>query len=483
MASTLRVDTAIYGSAMMIDRLLGFFLLPLLTRATVPADYGAWTQTAVATSLLVPFVLFSSSTAVVRYFSTVVSARVRRRFFAQLGAVALLLFAVCVALMSTLPLPLTALIYGEAGRENLLPILLMLLAADAITEFSAAWLRAAGHIGGVAAALVLRSLVRYGVVLMLVGSMPAPLMSWFGYYAAAQMTLALVVLAATLWVLRRTSVDLEPVQSPRLRELLAFSAPLVALSLFASLNSFLDRFVLVQWLGLDGVAIYAAAVSLCTIPAAFYSVLGFTLFPVLARHWQGARLDEAARLMTLALRVFLFLCVPVAMLLAVGGHWVLPLLTTGAYVAPPAVFALLGLSVSAAGSYQILLYALLLDGRSRQVLGLAVLATAINLALNLWLAHRWGVVGAACAAAVSNLVMVGVSTRLVRKVLRWTFPWTGVWSTVQHAVLAVLPLGLVLISSTPSLPLAAAAFVLGGMAYLVLDWRSSDSIARRALGQ
>jgi O-antigen/teichoic acid export membrane protein len=483
MASTLRVDTAVYGSAMMIDRLLGFFLLPLLTRAIVPADYGAWTQTAVAAGLLVPLVLFGSSTAVVRYFSTAASARIRRRFFAQLGAVALLLLALCVALASTLPLQLAAFVYGEAGYENLIPILLVLLTADAATEFSVAWLRAAGHIGGVAAALVLRSAVRYGVVLMLVSDVPVPLMDWIGYYAAAQLALALVVLAATLYVLRRTPVPSEPVQPPRLRELLAFSAPLVALSLFTSLNSFLDRFVLVQWLGLDGVAVYAAAVSLCTIPAAFYSVLGFTLFPVLARHWQVAQLDEAARLVTLALRVFLFLCVPVAALLAVGGHWVLPLLTTGAYVAPSAVFALLGLSISAAGSYQILLYALLLDGRSRQVLGLAVLATAINLALNLWLARRWGVVGAACAAAVSNLVMVGVSTRLVHQVLRWSFPWSGVWTTVCHAALAALPLGTLLAWGAPSLALAAAAFMLGGAAYLALDWRRPDSITRKALGQ
>lgn len=141
MASTLRVDTAVYGSAMMIDRLLGFFLLPLLTRAIVPADYGAWTQTAVAAGLLVPLVLFGSSTAVVRYFSTAASARIRRRFFAQLGAVALLLLALCVALASTLPLQLAAFVYGEAGYENLIPILLVLLAADAATEFSVAWLR------------------------------------------------------------------------------------------------------------------------------------------------------------------------------------------------------------------------------------------------------------------------------------------------------------------------------------------------------
>ena len=66
MTSTLRADTALYGTAVLIDRLLGFFLLPLLTRAISPADYGAWTQTAVAAGLLVPLVLFGAPTGVVR---------------------------------------------------------------------------------------------------------------------------------------------------------------------------------------------------------------------------------------------------------------------------------------------------------------------------------------------------------------------------------------------------------------------------------
>jgi len=483
MASTLRVDTAIYGVAMMIDRLLGFFLLPLLTRAILPADYGAWTQTAVAAGLLVPLTLFGSSTAIVRYFSTAASARVRMRFFAQIGAVALMLLVLFATLGSSFARPLAAFVYGESGRDNLISVLLVLLAADATTEFSVAWLRAAGRIGAVAAALVSRSLVRYGVVLVLVGSLPTALMNWFGYYAAVQFALALVVLAATFWALRRSPLSSEPVQPPRFRELLAFSAPLVVLSLFASLNSVSDRFILVQLLGLDGVAVYAAAVSLCTIPAVFYSVLGFTLFPVLARHWQAGRIEEAARLMTLTLRVFLFLCVPVAVLLAIGGHWVLPLLTTGAYSASPMVFTLLGVSVSAAGSYQILLYALLLDGRSRQVLGLAVLATAINLALNLWLATRWGVVGAAFAAAASNLVMVGVSARLIRRVLYWNFPWSGIWAIACRACVAALPLAVPLIWVVPSLPLLLVAFALSGGAYLALDWHSSDSITRKTLGQ
>ena len=132
-------------------------------------------------------------------------------------------------------------------------------------------------------------------------------------------------------------------------ELLSFSAPLVGLALFGALNASFDRFLLVQALGLEAVATYAAAVSLSAVPAVFYSVLGFTLFPVLARAWHGQRRDEAARLTGQALAVFLGLALPVALALAVAGPWLLPWLTTASYQAPWPVFAGQAVAVLAFG--------------------------------------------------------------------------------------------------------------------------------------
>ena len=78
---TLRADTALYGSAVLVDRLLAFFMLPLLTRAVLPADYGAWTQTAVSAGIFVPLVLFGLPTAVVRFFATSAGSASSRRLF------------------------------------------------------------------------------------------------------------------------------------------------------------------------------------------------------------------------------------------------------------------------------------------------------------------------------------------------------------------------------------------------------------------
>ena len=481
MATTLRLDTALYGSAVLLDRLLGLLLLPLLARAIDRTDYGAWTQTAVAASVLMPLVLFAFSTTIVRSFSGSGGGALRPRFFGRLGAVALGLFALCAVLLLAWRDSVAEMVYGVPAAQALIVPLLLLLAADAGTEFAMAWLRSLGRMGLVAGALALRSALRYGAVLLLVGGGGRPLVEWLTTFAVVQTALALALLVGTwLWLRRDVEATPPSAAEPTLAELLAFSAPLVLLALFTSVNAYVDRFLLVQVLGLDAVAVYAAAVSLCSLPSVFYSVLGFTLFPVLARHWNDQRPDEAARLTTLALQVFLFLCLPVSLLIALAGPLLLPLLTTAEYRAAPAVFALLSLSVTAFGLYQIMLYALLLDGRSRQVLLLATAAAAVNLVLNLLLAPRLGATGAATAAAASNALMVVLAARLARRAMPWRFPWQRLWPITWRAAVAALPLGgWLLLASAPTSWLAFCAMLAVCTAlYLGLDLVRAGSITR-----
>lgn len=494
MPAPLRTATALYASALLLDRLLGLLLLPLLTRAIAPHDYGAWTQTAVTAGLLMPLVLLATPTAIVRSFSAAVGASLRLRFFGRLGGVALALFLIVAALVLPWREPFALAVYGETGRAGLVPALLAMLAADAAVDFATAWLRAAGRIGLIAAVLASRSVLRFVVVLWLVGAGGVALADWLGTYAAVQCVLALFVVAGSLAVLRRGAEAASTAASaasatsdPSLRGLLAFCLPLVALALFTSFSATFDRFLLVQLLGLEAVAVYAAAVSLAGVPALFYTVLGFTLFPVLARHWSDGRRDEAARLSSQALLAFAFLCLPVALALALAGPALLPLLSTAHYRAEPAVFALLGLSVAAFGLYQILLYTLLLDGRSRQVLALAVAAAALNAALNLLLAPRWGTVGAAAAAAASNAAMVVWAARLAERVMPWRFPWSGVGRIAWRALAAALPLAAALwpwrAAAAVSWPLVCGAALLAAIVYLALDWGRAGSVARMLLAR
>ena len=404
----LRIDTALYGGAVLVDRLLALLLLPLLTRAIGAADYGAWTQTLVGSSLLLPLVLFAFPTTIVRSFAAAARARQRLPAFRRLGAIALALWCVAAAGLWAARAPVARLLWGDEARALLVPALLGVLAGDAALEFANAWLRAAGRIGWISAGLVLRSLLRYAVVWALVAPGGVPLAAWLPVYALAQALLGAALLALAVALLRHAAALAPPAAEPAepLPSLLRFSAPLVALALFGALNASVDRFLLVRGLGLDTVAVYAAAVSLCAVPAALHGVLGFTLFPVLARAWHEGRRGEAKRLTRRALSVFALAALPLALAIAAAGPWLLPRLATADYQPPWPVFAGQSLAVLLSGVYQILLYPLLLAGRSGRVLGLAMASAAANAALNLALIPPLGMSGAALAAALCNAAML-----------------------------------------------------------------------------
>lgn len=480
MRESLRLGTALYGSAVLFDRLLGLLLLPLLARALAQADYGAWSQTAVAAGMLMPLVGFAFSTAIVRSFSGDCGGRMRRRYFVRLGAVVLALFTVCAAAVTALGGSAARLVYGSPAGLPLLPSLLLLLGAEVGLDFALAWLRAVGRMGMIAALTAGRSALRYGVVLVLVAGGAPPLARWLGVYAATQLALALAALVAAWVLLRRSPEPAAAPAAPALRELLRFSAPLVLLALFTALNASVDRFLLVQVLGLDGVAVYSAAAALCGIPGVFYSVLGFTLFPVLARHWNAGERSAAASLTDRALQLFAYAALPLALWLAAAGPALLPLVAAPGYRAPWIVFALLGAAVLAFGMYQITLYALLLDGRSHQVLALAVGAAALNALLNLMLAPRLGATGAAAAAAASNGAMVLVASRLARGAMPWRFPWARLWTLLWRAVLAALPLAAWAVAGAgwAALVVALAA---AALLHLLLDLAHAGSVARPML--
>ncbi len=484
MRSRLRNDTALYGAAVLFERALGLLLLPLLARAMDRADYGAWTQTAVAAGMLMPVVLFALPTTIVRSFAAELGAAVRLRFFRRLGALVLALFAAVALTLWLARDAVAGLVYGDAAGLALLPALLLLAAADAVAEFALAWLRALGRMGSIAAWTAARCAWRYALLLAILGLGPqAPLAQWLAGYAVAQLLLAAGVLGHSLIVLRREPPPQMPAPPPRMTELLRFSAPLVALALFTLLGAGLDRFLLVHVLGLGEVAVYAAAAALCGIPAVFYTVLGYTLFPVLARHWNAGEFEQAAQLTRQSLQVFVFLCLPAATLLALAGPALLPLLTTAEYRAAPAVFALLGVSVTAFGGYQILLYTLLLAGRSHQVLLLAMAAAALNLVLNLLLTPRLGLVGAATAAALSNTLMLAVASRLARRIMPWRFPWALLAPSAGRTALAALPAGALLALMAPTWTVVGLALALGVLAYAVLDLARPGSLLRTLSGR
>lgn len=484
----LKSDTMLYGAASLMERALGLLLLPLLTRALSEAEYGVWAQTAVVSSLVMPLVLFGLPAGIVRRFAASQVCADRRRWMLRLP----LLAAAWLGLLALLALVLRDTValaaYGDTGRRAFVAVLLLVVAGDALFELLVAFLRADFRMPPIAALLIGRGVLRLAV--MAWGLNAAGLGFQRSFALLALLQLAVVTLAHVLALarLRRqaakggtpAAAGVEAAgQTVRLRELLAFSAPLALVALLGSLHAFADRFVLTHLLGLAPLAVYAAAATLVGLTGLAYTVLGFTLFPVLSRLWSQGETERAAALAGQAVRVFLFLALPYVLWLACAAEVLLPLLTTEAYRLPAQVLLLLGVAAVALGLYQTLLYMLLLAGRGLRAAGAMGAAALLNTALNLLLVPRHGLLGAAVAAAASNAALATAAYLLVQGPLELRFPWGSAMRIAASAAIAALPLlGVLQLPGLEGGVGLLLGLTLSTAAYLAADWLIRPSMLR-----
>lgn len=467
---------------MVAERLLGFLLLPLLTKSISPEEYGTWSQVIVSASVLVPVATLGLSTSVIKFFP---SKALQQRL--SLAMAMLLAIAGTYAVLAGLMLwgaPFVAQIaLGNGEMFKYVQIIVLLLASESGFDFLVAWLRSQGLMRRIAIYLLARGVLRYGVVLLLLQYTNLTFISVLLAFVLVQVgligllyLLEMQLISGVHFVLREGVTHLG--------EVIGFSLPLVLISVFTLIQNFSDRFVLTHLLGLHDLAVYSAAASIVAICSIFYSVLGFTLFPILARLWVRSDVHGCAAMVERALQVFLFFSLPVVLGITAISHILMPLLTTGVYRPGGAVFLLLGAAVVGVGLYQIVLYVPLLAGETSKALKLTLSVAVLNLLLNLVLVPNLGLVGAAASAAISSAVLAAWCHGMVCRMLPIRIPWhhlasIGMRAVFSSALLLLLCnwlnvegwLGLFAVVA------AAATF------YVMADYFSKDSVTKMLLGK
>lgn len=222
----------------------------------------------------------------------------------------------------------------------------------------------------------------------------------FGLRAALLVTVG-VQLATTAWVLwtvlRATPRGTVRPDGTLLGRTLRFGLKSHVQLLVAHLHARLDLYMLAFYLAPAEVAFYAIATRLAELIFMFPNSLGVAVYPRLAARDPA----DAHALTARACRIVFGTVVPVAVVLAVGGQWVIPLWYGPAYT--PAV-APLRLLVPATCFMS--LYFLLsrnFTSRNRQEVNLLAAGVALggNVALNVVLIPRLGISGAAAASLLS----------------------------------------------------------------------------------
>jgi O-antigen/teichoic acid export membrane protein len=231
----------------------------------------------------------------------------------------------------------------------------------------------------------------------------------------------------------------------------------------------------------SNVAFYTVPYGLVRLSWLLPSVVSAAFFPLLSRRLQTNRAD-AEYLFFLVVRVFLFLSVPISLLLALSAPTVLPLVFGDPYSHSTAVLQIMAWTSVLGFQNYILWYGVLASRAERTVFFIQMAGLVLNVAINAVAIPLYGPSGAAAALVVSDLVVISGMAILLHRRL-FPIPVVELFTKPVAAALVVVPPAVVVASHN-----AVGGAVAGAVAYaailLVLryvtweEWRPLAAIVK-----
>jgi O-antigen/teichoic acid export membrane protein len=419
---------AAYTAASIISKLIAVALLPVYTRHLSTDDYGAAEilfAAVVTASIVVRLGLIE---AVLRFYyrededpDRIVAVTFSGLFwFSTIGALIALPFAgpLSELLLDERAVELTRIAIGGLWVATLFEYLLTLYRLD---ERARAYFitTIANVLATIGLTVVLVVGVGDGARGLLLGS----------YVTGAAFVVVLIFEQRRRLTLR--------VDAPLLRRLLRFGLPTMPAEVSLYLLNFVDRLIIVHYVGLSEAGLYSVAVKFAQ--AVNVLVRGFQLaWPPLAYSIRDD--DEARRTYATIITLFLAGCTWL-----VVGLWLLARYLLRFFAAPEffdayEVVGLIAAAVTLYALYMVMVVVLGRTGRTEFNFPAAIAALVSNVVLNLVLVPPLGIVGAGLALIASYLVVVALMYWFTERLFPVPYEWARL-ARVLFGAAALIALG------------------------------------------
>jgi O-antigen/teichoic acid export membrane protein len=433
--------SAIYGLGAVVSRLIGVFLLPVVTRYLSRADLGA-VDTLIALSVVLVIVLRAGiSMAFFRFYFDADDEAGRTRvvrtsfWFTMSAATAGLVLGVLLAPQ------ISELLFSTHSRAGLVRAGSVLLWAQMNYEQLTALFRVEERSLAYVAATLANVLITVGATILLVAVWHQGALGVLVGNFSGTLTVYFVLLAY-----RRFQLGLEFDRS-LLRQMQRFGLPLVPSGLALWAIDFADRFFLLKLKNAAEVGLYSVGVRVSTAILLLLIALR-TAWPAFAYSIKDD--EEAKRTYAFVLTYVLFVSCWLALALSLLAPWLVRVLTTPAYYAGSRVVPLLVFGATAFLAFNVMSIGI---GRAKATQFNWVVtgaAAVVALGLNLALIPPYGMIGAAVSTLCAYTVMFAGMTLRAQRVFPVPYQWRRLGTVVAAAA------GLTVLGKWLDVPLAGA---------------------------
>ena len=425
-------EVLIVGAATALTSFSGIFFLPLVTRTLGAHDYGIWAQVQMTVGLTSGVLCLGLPYTLARFLPAKTDrAEIRDDFYSVLCLISL------VSLLFTLVIILSADViartFFDGATEAVIiagvlatvqvasyAYLYLLRAFRNVTTYSILTVVAAYGAVGLVAYLALNG---YGLSTMLIGSL-------------AIQAAVLVILFSLVW----RQIGIGRPRFHNIKEYLRFSLPGVPGNISWWAISLTDRYVIAYVLGATSVGIYSAAYALGNILFLVVGILGLVLTPATSKLYDEGSISELATHLTYSLKYLLLLGIPFVFGATALSEPLLRLFSTPDIAARGhQVVPLIAASILLYGAYIVISTSLSLAKKPAISTLILILAAAVNMALNILLVPRFGIIGSAVGIFIAYALAFVMAAYYSFREVQFPIPWSSiVKSLISSTIMALV---------------------------------------------
>ena len=462
--------TLSFASASFAERLVSFFLLPILTKLVTPAEYAIWSQSIIIAGVLMPVILLKFETSIIKFFPTWNNQN-KKKNSVILFMLTLILIVFC--LVTTIALvfdeQIAHLIFGDYQLSLYIPLVLGLLLSELLFEFLIALLRISNRIYKISIYILMKGIWRLAIITLILIGTEGSFYLAFWSFVLFQMFITLLL---CVWEINPSSLVEAGLKKSKSNwtKVLKFSLPLVPFIILMMIHNFIDRFFITHFLGLKSLAVYTAGFSLGVVITFFHSTISFVLYPELSNQWNNKNKTNINNLMKKVITAYLTLTIPFLVSIGIVGVDVLLALTTDDYLISTQTLFLISLNMAIFGLFQFAHYIVLLGRGSLSAPILMTFVTGINILLNLLLIPKIGILGAALSGFFSTSTLAIIVYNMSQKNLKWSFPFLESVKILLRSLImgAVIWQGMTWLGN--DLISLAIIIIISGLIYVLLDF-------------
>lgn len=391
------IDFIISTVPKVVSKSKGLVFISIITKILDQGAYGVWTNFTIGVTLIASIASLSLGAATNKFLADASQDQITSEYWA------IIIVTMASAIVTGLLLllfrePVASLIFGSSTRSRLVFALAGTLVFTLYSRTSVQFYRSQRRMGVFAGVKSIRSLGEIGTIVvaaLIFESITAILVSFMVFNLLLSIGLGLSII---------NDYGIRSPNFQRMNQYIRFGFPLVVSGTMYWFVNVSDRYLLTYFYNVDVTGGYAVVYAVASGLSIFSMAIGSVLFPDLSALRANNDIDEYRRRLSNVLKYYFIITVPAAVGLVVIADPVLQLLSTASISEYTNLMFILAPAMIVYGGVNILIQALLSDGRSRVSAIIWAAIALLNLGANVVLVPQYSAMGASVTTLGSFVV-------------------------------------------------------------------------------